>query len=450
MATITTTYLDSTDTSTNYSFNSSEISYGSNEPTLNEFGPSGTTFYTSYNTSVDAVSGGGSLSGTAVGSASISSGQLVLNGSTDYVDYAATSNADSVQVGCIRVKVTPGYSGSPSTNSYFWDISASTGSFLNRLGVYHHANGNLYLRANQATGTSVINGAMGLWSATASTEYEVEFNWDFTAGESRVFVDGALIGSRPETLTRDTNIGLFRVGANVSVAEHYNGSIGDIQVFSTVQHTTAYSVTAFSPYATGATLTVANAVITTNLEALTVTSTVPTNTTLQFTVSRDGTELYWSGSEWLTSETTTSRTNYNASITTANWQSLISEGSSGIAFNWFLGSDDGIVAPTLSEFAINYQGTVLASITGTYLNPDGSFPSSATVQAVAKDITLIDNQNIQINPSHVITSTVSGSTGTWTMSLLPHATYEFRFFSGTTEVAKVDKNINTTGSMQFS
>ncbi|MCH6577472.1 MAG: hypothetical protein IH807_06560, partial [Proteobacteria bacterium] len=124
-------------------------------------------------------------------------GKLDLKGNTkQYVDYVATSNADSQQVGAVRFKVTPNYTGAPSTDTQFlFSISQAEGNVNNHLAVHHDiTSGNLRIAMNDQAGVSntVI---LGAWSPVAGVEVEFELNYDFNGGAQRLFLDGVQLGS---------------------------------------------------------------------------------------------------------------------------------------------------------------------------------------------------------------------------------------------------------------
>ena len=84
--------------------------------------------WATYTNSIDLSCGpvGSVLTGTGVGGAAISGNRLDLaHNDVRYVTYDANLNADMQDVGAIKFKVTPNYSGSPDSNQYFVSISES-------------------------------------------------------------------------------------------------------------------------------------------------------------------------------------------------------------------------------------------------------------------------------------------------------------------------------------
>jgi len=241
-------------TPANYTYDNSKIELDSGLAKLKNLTPANETFYASYNTNINGSRGLGVLTGIAYGGASISSGKLDLaHGDERYVDYNANSNADSQQVGCIRFKVTPNYSGAPTGDRWFFAICKQNNS-KNNLIELRQSNSGAYLRLHvyDKDGNFVVEHLFGQFLPVAGTEYEIEVDWNFTTGATRVFVNGVQNGSTcVSTCLRDSNIGLLRIGNDYDKGSISNFKIDDFQVFSTVQHTSNYTPVAIpeTPYA---------------------------------------------------------------------------------------------------------------------------------------------------------------------------------------------------------
>jgi hypothetical protein len=207
--------------------------------------PVNATFYAAYTSNINGTWGNGVLTGTATGGASVSGGKLDLRGATKYVSYNAVNNANSYQVGCIRFKYTPNYSGLPAASRTLFSITKESGSLLNLISIYHASSGNLYLIMNNYLGVVIIDegSPLGAWSPTAGVEYEFELNWDLTTGATRLFINGIQFGStKTQTGTRSGTIGLFLIGSKYILGQLLaDGYFDDILVFSTVQHTSNYT-----------------------------------------------------------------------------------------------------------------------------------------------------------------------------------------------------------------
>jgi len=287
--------------------------------------PSNATFYASYNSDINGNWGNGVLTGTPIGGASISGGKLDLaHLDRRYVDYNAVGNADSQQVGCIRFKVTPNYSNAPSGDRWFFAICKAHNDVKNTIEL-RHSNSGAYLRLHvyDKDGNFVVEHLCGIWNPIAGTEYEIEVNWDFTTGATRLFINGVQNGSTcVSTCLRDSNIGLLRIGS-----DYDNGSstysdfkINDFLVFSTVQHTSNYTSNWSNIYEYDY---VESSVILPEMEHtlpgdlttfdsfVTVESGNP-RYTLQ--IGRSGNYLYWNGSAWVTSDGSYAQANDEATF----------------------------------------------------------------------------------------------------------------------------------------
>jgi len=210
--------------------------------------PAGETFYAGFSSSINGSRGAGTLTPTATsGSPTVSGGKLNLKGgTTKYVVWDANLNADSQQTGCMRFKVTPNYTGSPSTDQYFLSIVDNVvDAFSNLVRVLHQTSGNLIVNIYDQSKVIAVSQVFA-WSPTAGTEYEIELNWDGTAGATRLFIDGVQAGSTSTaTFTRSADINQMNTGAqwNLGPPNTPDFEMDDIQIFSTVQHTANYTPT---------------------------------------------------------------------------------------------------------------------------------------------------------------------------------------------------------------
>ena len=232
------------DTPGDFTYDSDKIEVSGGLAKLKDLTPADETFYASYNVDINGSRGLGVLTGTAYGGATVDSEKLDLaHNDSRYVDYDADLNADSQQIGCIRFKVTPNYTGAPSSDRWFFAICKQNNSKNNLIQLRHSKSG-AYLRLHvyDKDGVFVVEHLCGQFLPTADTEYEIELNWDFTTGATRVFVNGVQNGSTcTNTCLRDSDIGLFRIGNDYDKDAISDFKIDYFQVFSTVQHTTDYT-----------------------------------------------------------------------------------------------------------------------------------------------------------------------------------------------------------------
>ncbi len=204
--------------------------------------PADLTFHANYNTDIDGSVGDGTLTGTGTGLPTVSGGELLLNSDdTRYVTYGADLNADSQQVGAVRLVWTPNYTGSPSTDQSLFVISQAAGNTNNQILVEHLSTGNILVQIKSSTGTNITNAQIGSFSATSGTEVEFEYNYDYTGGSSRLFIDGTQFGpTMGGSGTRSASITLLRVGTDATASNTSNFKVNNITIFNTVQNTTTY------------------------------------------------------------------------------------------------------------------------------------------------------------------------------------------------------------------
>jgi hypothetical protein len=287
--------------------------------------PSNAQSWATYETTVNLTSGGGVLTGTPVGGASITGNRLDLaQNDLRYVDYDATANADSQQTGAIRFKLTPNYSGSPASSQIIFRIDKAAGDTDNNILIFHTSGGNLSIRILGSAGGGIVDAALGVWSPTALTTYELELNYDITSGATRLFVDGTQFGTtQTGTGTRDSNIGLIRIGSDTLGVSTSNFFMEDLIIFDAVQHTGNYTPGYTLPVAKYVTdivtlpemeYTGAGTLI--SFDTFTTTEGGSPRYTLQ--IGRSGNYLYWTGTMWTTSDNTYAQANdvttFNANV----------------------------------------------------------------------------------------------------------------------------------------
>lgn len=205
--------------------------------------PLNATFAANYNTDINGTWGAGDLVGVAIGGASVVGGKLDLKGSTiKYLSYDGVSNASSPQVGAIKYKYTPNYSGAPSGSRVFFSITKANGNPDNRIQLTHLNSGVVRLNINDLNGVTVLTGDLGSWTPTLGQEYEFEINYDLTSGATRLFIDGIQFGTTQTTVTtRDTSINLLRIGNSHAGSSDSDAEFDDVLVFDAVQHITNYT-----------------------------------------------------------------------------------------------------------------------------------------------------------------------------------------------------------------
>ena len=159
--------------------------------------------------SVNLSFGDGILTPTYNDGVTITNNRLDLTGGGT-IRYSADKNADMQQVGAVRIKITPNYSGVPSSTMYFLKIAKSTSSNANIVTLYHSTNGNLYFMIKNYSATTLFQANLGNWSPTAGQTYRFLIVWDIDSGNSKVYIDGVQFGNTfSQTGVRDSNISLL-------------------------------------------------------------------------------------------------------------------------------------------------------------------------------------------------------------------------------------------------
>ncbi len=184
-----------------------------------------------------------------------------------YLSYPAPVG-NFTQTGTIRLLWTPNYNvgdfdglGDGMGPSIVWLVarSKSTNSvFNNHIGIYHAKfPTKLTVVIYDASGTPVAT-QDAAFSAVMGQTYEVEYNFDFTLGVQRMFIDGVLLFSGSDTATFDSNYDAFYVGGSGAFSGgtgYLNGKISELTIFDTVQHTANYAApTVYNPGVVGGTV----------------------------------------------------------------------------------------------------------------------------------------------------------------------------------------------------
>lgn len=225
--------------SASFIFDSTKAEFSAGQAQQVDLQPSGSIFGASYTSDEDLEDWSiGNRTGSLNGAATVSSGKLDCSGQVvAYCKYLTT--AVPLNIGTIRFKFTPDYSGVPGSNQWIFNDVATSG-FANDFQLYHSGSGNIQLFVRE--GSSVfISVVLGSWLPTSGQEYEFEVDYDFTNGETRVFIDGTQLGSlTTSTGTRSSN-GRFILGAEWSESTPFDGLFDDVIIFDSVQHTTNYT-----------------------------------------------------------------------------------------------------------------------------------------------------------------------------------------------------------------
>jgi hypothetical protein len=206
-----------------------------------------TTFYITYNSSINANFGAGTLTGIAVGGAAIANEMLDLaHNDIRWVSYDATNNITFTQTGAIRFQIVPNYEYKPPEEyGYFYCFfSIFTASPLrNAIYITHDAQGDLHVIMVDNAGNYIMQQNLGGWHPHLRQLYEFELNIDLNAGVSRLFIDGHkfgpdMIGTGTRTQVNSLFIGSLVTAQDILESNFY---IRNFVAFSQVMHTANYT-----------------------------------------------------------------------------------------------------------------------------------------------------------------------------------------------------------------
>jgi hypothetical protein len=195
-----------------------------------------------YNTSIDLSWGGGVLTGTAVGGASILNGELDLaHDDLRYVDYNAAGNGDSTQVGSVLMKFRPNYSGSPTTAQVLIHIGRNA-LRNNQITLSHISSGTVRISFYDFNGVQITQTDLGIFNPVLDQQYEFLLTWDLSAGSIKLYIDKIQLGSTVTATGIRTAPLLFRIGSNYIAALLSNFKVDDLILFPSVILPTDYPV----------------------------------------------------------------------------------------------------------------------------------------------------------------------------------------------------------------
>lgn len=172
---------------------------------------------------------------TAVSGTLTSDGDKITIASSNQVVFSLAN--DGGQVGCLRFKWTAPYTGSPSAGFFFPLLNSS--AFPNRIYLAHYTDGIIKLNGWDSSSTRFwYASVLDAFAPVSGTEYDFEFNWNFTTGASRLFINGTQLGStKTETCVRTTTSTIL-LGYSTNA---HNLVVRDLAVYSSVQHTANFT-----------------------------------------------------------------------------------------------------------------------------------------------------------------------------------------------------------------
>lgn len=290
--------------STGFTFDSDKTEFNAGVVRQKDTTPTDSRLGATYTSVTDASwNKDGSTTGTLNGTPTISGNKLVCTG-TQGVYYTATEDGTAA----VKFKYTPNYTGGPPANINMITLWNGTNN-NNRIALTHSPSGDTFrMTLNDNTATSVIATATTIGAAgvglVASTEYEIELNWDNSSGVVRLFLDGALYGTlSPGAWTHGTGTTRLYVGASPNIYDRAEADYADVVLFNTVQHTSGYT----AGYSLEETIYVTDAV---TLPIFSYSGAGSIQTFDAFSTTDTGSPRYtlngnyWNGSAWVASSDT--------------------------------------------------------------------------------------------------------------------------------------------------
>ena len=260
-------------------------------------------FYASYDVNEDGTWGTGDLTGTLT-NGTISGGRCVLTAAGAVIEYLNFSGADG-NVGTIRLKYIPNYTGNPSNAVNIFTIKESNISNNSEITLRHDTASAWRSDIRSSTGTAILtNGGWGSSLLTAGVEYVIEFNWDFTGGLQQLYLDGVQQGGDRNFVNTTGTRGYLASGAGGR-----NHSIDDLIVFDAVQHTADHAGElpyTYSSTVYGTTTVECPAFVYGGVGSVQSfdSGAALENNAPRYIIRNAGQDYYWNGSSWAVSDGT--------------------------------------------------------------------------------------------------------------------------------------------------
>lgn len=221
----------------NIDANISEISGGSFR-NLDSI-PSGGRLYANYNTNenLNWLVGGGTKNGVLNNGASISGGELVLNGFHQYVSYSDLNVSLSGETIVVKMKYKPNYSGAPSENQAIIGMKKASGDSDNTVTFYHQTTGAWRLTTSDDSGAPVFTnqGFGSTLGFVSGNTYILQFVFDPNNSGVSFYIDGVQQGSTITPAARTYgDRSYLEIGINNATIDS-RFSIDEYIVFNTIQ-----------------------------------------------------------------------------------------------------------------------------------------------------------------------------------------------------------------------
>ena len=167
-------------------------------------------------------------------------GSLDLRGDEEKrIEYNVLNVETMVQEGTIDFFFKSNYSGAPTKNVQYFDLYNGSNN-NNRITITHQIDGNIYVNFYDQVG-DLIDSISFAWASDPSSFFNLQVNFNFNLGQSRVFINGTQYGiTSTATGTRVPMItGYVSLGSTLN--EYIsNFLIDDFAIFNRVLNTTNY------------------------------------------------------------------------------------------------------------------------------------------------------------------------------------------------------------------
>lgn len=396
------------------------------------------------NTVGDGDAGGGDLTVQAVtGVVAVAAGRLQLLGAATEkrIEYDAPANADSTNVGCLRIGIVTGYTGSPVTDQHFYGEGMTVASANRRLLLSHSTTGVLTCDILDNSGATVVSLALAGFSPTAGVEQEIEVNWDMVAGSSRLYVDGVEKDADANTGSRNAPSLMF-IGA-LSAAFLPDFEVTFINRFLAVQHTVNYTATGPDPLHSLAdpTVEINTPSVADALKAFgpLVADQLGAGASgaldeVRFILKVNTVLMWHNGASWVTSDKSFAQSNTTAQIS-ANVATLDLTPSANFRVVELLHSDDGETTPAVTSIEFEFDFFQTSAVQPTRVVVFGElFKSDGTARV--GEIVEVDHDGYRHTAIQVDGDLITGvvaSDGKWELQVFETGTivpaiapYDFR------------------------
>lgn len=326
---------------------------------LKDLRPAGGTFHSKFEDK-DGTWGNGDLTGTLNGTAAVAADALTTPASAiGWWRVSGTDNMPSGNSGCIRIEITPGYSGAPPASWHIFSSSQASNN-INSLVRIQHIGTNLRFDIYSSAGVALFTSQTGnVFNPVSGTKYEIEINWNGT--NFYYFLNGILTnGVQVMSAGTQGARGIMRIGNNYlsTPVAAQAASFGEITIFDAIQHTSNYTPFQTVPYqySKDGIFILNNSGVTgdaiDDLEE--VTSDTPANTEIRYMPHINGQDKYWDGDSWEDSDGSISQSNDLATVV-ANKEELDLSLGADIKVKVLLISLNGKATPEITQVTLSYN-----------------------------------------------------------------------------------------------